>query len=346
MSKILGFYPYYENDQNQYTGLMKEAISLADPNIQIQSFPRFRDILKRQRQDVVWLNWYENLLPLRGQFIKDFFIKIGALLILRFRKTKIISVLHNKEPHESTFPWLNKLFMKLQFGLSNNIVVLNGVSLPIVQKLLGKSGLKKVVKVPHPSYKVKPKTYPETPSKFNALFFGILRPYKNIELILALAKSHPEIKFTIAGKPYSEDYECSLKKQCKDLPNVELILRHLEDPDLDILIDKASILLLPYNLRSSLNSGVFFYAASKGINVIIPEIGSVKEVKNRDKLYLIKTEQHYLQELNDSLEKASIDYRNNYSEFIQNSKIISEEIFNNNSILKISNIISENNLLK
>ena len=66
---------------------------------------------------------------------------------------------------------------------------------------------------------------------FVYLFIGMIRPYKNIEILIsAMKKLKLENTYlVIAGKPISQDYEDKIISLTKDVPNVRLDLRAIPD---------------------------------------------------------------------------------------------------------------------
>lgn len=347
--KKLGFYPNIKITSNPYTTRIIEAIKFADPDLIISSFEGSKKDFFNSNFDIVWLNWYENL-PLKTiPFFKILLKKIFLLISLKIKKKKIITVFHNKKPHESKFPKINNWFFRFLLNKSNVIVILNEDSRKIVKDYIQKKKIN-IVKISHPSYSCFPKINKNIElNKFSILFFGNLRPYKNIELIIKLAEEFSYMNFIIAGNPITKEYEEKILKLTKGLKNIELHLGFISDNMLDKLIEKSTILVLPYNLSSSLNSGVLYFALSKKINVIIPLIGSISDIKNKDDIYTYLYNQesekdHYLNLKNAVLE-AYADYMYNNVKFEEKINRLHKEIIENNSPKKIGQIINKLNIL-
>ena len=333
--------PFPEKKENQYMDLMYEAIKSALNNDGVvEPYLTLKELISGKKQDIVWLNWFESLNDKSlVSILKDILSKTLSLFMLKLKRTTILSTLHNKQPHDKKYIFLNRLFYKFLLKISDKIIILSRESKNYVEVFLGPKYLSKLEYIPHPAYIVSPKHHNSSnTSKFNVLYFGQLRPYKNIELILELAREKRNITFTIAGKPIDNQYALFLKNKSKDLSNINLILNHQSEEDLDYLISNSAIVILPYKKNSSLNSGVLFYAFSKGINVIIPAISSIYEFTNIDKIYHYNydTENDHFINLQKILNKAEQDFNNDYLNFVNNTKILQRETIENNSLDKIS----------
>lgn len=324
---------------------MRDAIVLAYPEIEIVDMPgRLKDFIK---VDVVWLNWYENFSGRnRAYYLYHAVRRWLKLLIFKCCGTKIIYTVHNRQPHETQYSALNRLFYKCVFSLVDNIVILSDLTRDVIKEIGGKKFSGKIIKIPHPTYLCPKKKYQDNPEGFTVLFFGLLRPYKNIEMLLSVAASHPEINFVIAGAALDLNYADSLKKAASGLNNVHLILRRLTDEEINKLMDEASVLALPYDLKSSLNSGAAMFALSKGLNVVIPNIGTILELSNRDKLYGYdyNNDSEHQSKFENALMSAFEDFMSDYSQFVRNSEILREEVLSSNSTETLSKIIMKLNL--
>lgn len=341
----LAFYPLDFSDPNNYLSRMRDAIVMAYPEIEIVDIPHsFKEI---DNVDVVWLNWYENFSG-RNQayYVYHAVRRLLKLLIFKCRGTKIIYTVHNRQPHETQYSALNRLFYKCAFVLVDHIVILSDLTKDIIKEVAGRRANKKIVKIPHPTYLCSQKNYRENPDNFTVLFFGLLRPYKNIEMLLSVAADKPEIDFVIAGAALDSEYEESLRLAAQKLRNVRLIARRLTDDEINNLMDEASVLALPYDLKSSLNSGAAMFALSKGLNVVIPNIGTVLELSNRDKVYGYDYNNDSEHQLNfkNALMKAHEDFTSDYPQFVRNSEILREEVLSSNSTETLSNKIMKLNL--
>ena len=341
----LAFYPFEFTDPNNYLSKMREAIMQAYPDTEFVDLPKNLGAVKKI--DCVWLNWFENIFG--KNLISYIYHALRRLLILGLLKchgAKIVYTVHNRQPHEMRYRQLNGLFYKVSFLLADYIVVLSDVTNEVIKSVSIKASERKIIKIPHPAYTTSPKIYPEKSGPFSVLFFGMIRPYKNIEMILTVAKNNPGINFVIAGAAIDPNYALYINSAADNISNVRLLLHRLTDEEINTLMDEASVLALPYDLKSSLNSGAAMFALSKGLNVVIPNIGTVLELSNRDKVYGYDYNQdsEHQAKFEKALMRAYDDFTSDYRQFVRNSEILREEVLSSNSTEKLSKIIMKLNL--
>lgn len=327
--KVLGFYPYPITPGKDYTDLIIDSIRLADKDIIVEPFSHYKIILQNKKYDLVWLNWYESLPSNIFKYIYEFIAKVYIIEYLKLRKVKIISVFHDRVPHDAKFPSISKWLLKFLLRKSDVVLVLNEASKTLVKNYVGEDNNKKIFKLPHPVYPISHITKQEEPSKeFNVLFFGYLKPYKNIEGLIELAKINPEIRFIIAGKVINKKYANHLKVISNNLPNVNLILRRLTDSELGDFISNCKILVLPYKMNSSINSGVMFYAFSHKKNVIIPHLIAIDDFKHKNDIfwYNYESDKDHIKILNKKLREAYVEYMKSPELFQERAERLYNEV--------------------
>ena len=332
------FYPLDISSQNSYISRICQAIKKVDESIEIKQFSgrNLKEIIQGRK---FWLNWYEDLgKTSRLKIIITFIKRMIYFLLMKVHHGEVFFVLHNRRPHEIVFERLSIYFLKFLLLHSNRIIILSTDSISIINSLTQKDLTFKIYKVLHPIYLCHPKQYPKEQPQFKILFTGLIRPYKNIEILLEIAKMHPEMEFIISGQPCDNSYVMILKKKAKQLPNVFLRMKYNSDEELESLMDEASICVLPYHMESSLNSGVAMYAFSKGMNVIIPAIGTVNELKCKDCVfsYTYTSDSNHIHALNHKITEAYSLYMDDYSEFIRRCEVIRNEVEDRCSIEAIS----------
>lgn len=274
------YYPY-SNDMNLYVSNMVSVFKQLGEVISLQYVLRHPFIMFRVR--AIILNWIEN---------GNLFQLICVLLWFRIWGSQVCWTFHNKVPHES-HGGLTELKYVLLEMFSTSIIVHSTSS---ISELRTESGKKKAYYVPLIHYI---DTYPVSSTNlridnnipddaFVYLFIGMIRPYKNIEILIsAMKKLKLENTYlVIAGKPISQDYEDKIISLTKDVPNVRLDLRAIPDNMMNNYLQMCDVLVLPYNLRSSMNSGTMIMAFSNKKTVIVPPISMAKDINGMGFIYM------------------------------------------------------------
>jgi glycosyltransferase involved in cell wall biosynthesis len=116
------------------------------------------------------------------------------------------------------------------------------------------------------------------------LHLGGIAKYKNNDLILdaAQAMQGKDIRFIIAGPAPENEYTRNIKQRIEKLSNVISLYGFVPDDEIAGLIQCSDALLVPHDIKSSLNSGTVFMSFSYGRTVICPEIGTIKDLKESD----------------------------------------------------------------
>jgi glycosyltransferase involved in cell wall biosynthesis len=124
---------------------------------------------------------------------------------------------------------------------------------------------------------------PETrpPAGGTMLFFGLIRSYKGIDLLLRalpeIARRVPEAKLIVAGDPL--DPVGSLQELADQLgvaDRVEWRLAYHPDHEIDALMAAAALVVLPYR-RWVDSSGVLASALGRGRPVLVSDVGNLGE---------------------------------------------------------------------
>ena len=345
--KTVYIYPT-NNSSNKYSALQEEAVKSAGCQL-ASSFKQFFKI------DAFILNWFETL----GKGYRlEFFKKSFKLFLFSFFRKKVFWVVHNRAPHQSKndrskVDGYSSLLMKALLKCSYKIIVLCDETLSVLQDLNSGTDLfkSKIVKIPHPNYigaYGEPKSTAACPStsnrKIKFLFVGAVKPYKNIDLLVDCFNQldGKTAQLLICGKCYDSNYEAELKSKITN-PNIRCDFRFVPDQDLVKLICDNDILVLPYSLASSLNSGTIILAFSNRKTVISPLIGTLKEYKDRSFFYSYEydsQEEHkacLLGQINAVLD----DVKKNPDCLAQKGQIAYDEVLKNNSLQTVSDLYKQ-----
>ncbi|WP_416448238.1 glycosyltransferase family 4 protein [Leeuwenhoekiella sp. A2] len=254
---------------------------------------------------IVHLNWFENV-----NSLYEFLNKIAKISLLFLFRKKIVWTLHNKRPHVKNFHLLQEILFKLLIRSADKIVIHSRESRNLLLEINEKVE-HKIVHIPHPnyidSYGVRKHSSLKQSHFLNLLFVGAIKEYKNIELLIEVVNSFNsnDLKLTVAGFCPDQSYAEDIQKLGRN-GNVKLDMQYVDDEQLLYYFSKNDLLVLPYDINSSLNSGSAMLAFSYGISVICPEIGTINDIENDNCLfkYNYSSEKEHKDNLKAQIEKA------------------------------------------
>ncbi|ANI88871.1 hypothetical protein A9P82_05935 [Arachidicoccus ginsenosidimutans] len=259
---------------------------------------------------VVHLNWFENLNGVKSMEVLYSFAKqyLKINLLILFGKD-IIWTMHNKIPHDQSFLKYKMLLLRTIIKNAKKIIIHSSVS---YKMLINDFSVpeSKIVYCPHPNYigEYGEILESKTDEQFlNLLFIGSVKPYKNIELLLEVMSSllgYP-IKLKIVGKALPS-YAQELLQKSEGLANVELRLEFIQEENMNMVLSECDLLVLPYDMASSLNSGTAILAFSYKKSVICPNIGTIMDIENKDCVfrYEYKDREEHKKNLSSAILKA------------------------------------------
>lgn len=346
----LAFFPF-ENKENKYIEITQNTLRLSGAKI-VPFEPNFNALITGKiwrNIDAVYLNWYDEInTKSYGKVVKIALQKWLTLHLLRHHKVKIIHTVHNTEQHEASFPLVNLWLKKFVLKQADAVVILSTATHQVIRNLIGTKSYEKRKKsiylIPHPNYLGAYESSNEysriklgiPDDSFVVLFVGAVRPYKNIELILRLAEEweNRNVRFIIAGKAKSPEYQRSLEAIAADLNNVILMLHFIPDEEIISLLSVCDLMLLPYNLRSSLNSSSAMMAFSCKKTAIIPNIGTIQDIPLQ-KYYFAYTydnENEHFEKMKKQAERAYQEFLKNPDDLRQCGTYIYDYVKENNSV--------------
>lgn len=224
----------------------------------------------------------------------QFFDRTMLMLYYRLLGKKIPFTAHNVNAgkRDSNDTWLNRVSLRIQYGLANHIFVhteqmkkelLSGFCVPE----------KKVSVIPFGINNAVPKTALSTAeakrrlglheSDKAVLFFGNIAPYKGLEYLIAafaeIAKKDRNYRLIIAGKPKgSEDYWRQIQQAIARSGVRDRVIERIEyvpDEETELYFKAADVLILPYT--HVFQSGVLFLGYSFGLPAIVADVATLKE---------------------------------------------------------------------
>lgn len=243
--------------------------------------------IRREQPDVVILKyWTPFMAPCFGTI---------ARLARGNRKTKFICQIDNVEPHEPHFfdRWFNRWFL----GAVDGFVYMSEQ----VHRELRAYTSAPALFSPHPMFENYGEPIDRTeacralgldPAKRYALFFGLIRDYKGLDLLLEAWRTlrqkgkMEEYKLVVAGEfytdktPYLKQINTPELKDCVILQD-----RFIPDEEVKHFFSATDFLVLPY--KTATQSGVTQIAYRFNLPVIVTRVGGLAEIIPHERAGLV-----------------------------------------------------------
>lgn len=216
-----------------------------------------------------------------SQYWMTFFGPSIGAVSKRMKGTRRIAILHNVIPHEKRFfdAPANRYFLKHNDGF----VVMSDV---VLKDLLSLKPDAKYLRIDHPVYSQFGESLEPTEAREKLgvplgkkvlLFFGIIRDYKGLDVLLQAFQGLPDdYHLLVAGECYGsfEKYEQLIKELALE-SRITLCTRYIEDREVSAFFSAADVCVLPY--KSATQSGITAIAHHFNIPLIATDVGGLKE---------------------------------------------------------------------
>ncbi len=250
-------------------------------------------------------------------------------------KTKAIALVHNMMPHEPSV--LDKLFAPYFVASQDGFVALSDSVLKDIEKIESSSlssqlSIKPKAFSPHPIYdhygermtkEEACKALGLDPKKNYMLFFGLVRAYKGLDLLLdAFAKVKdrlPELQLIIAGEFYENEDKYRAQITANGLDE-RVILRNEFIPDADLrkYFGAADLIVQPY--KSATQSGVTQVAFHFEKPMLVTNVGGLGEIVHDHQMgYACEPSAEAIAE--DMLDYFTNNRQEDYTSYLQKEKI-------------------------
>ena len=324
---IIAYYPY-SYSANAYHGMIQEMISERYSVVDYNDLKK--GIFQPKEIDAIYLNWIEDIMDESDKEMLIHFISNGV---------KVIWVFHNRVSHDSCKT--KKCKENILFLIHNvsDIIVLSHASVRYLYEYVEDLEKDKVHYLPHQEYignygVLEDKKLKATLDKAEFVFgcFGNIRPDKNIELLIKAFKNfeyNQNCILLIVGSIDSNNYLEYLEDLKGDNKNIILIPMRIPDYMMNFYVQLADVVLLPYDLKSCMNSGVMLLAFTNKRTVICSNICMVKEF-SEELLYIYSylDEKDHINKISLQMERAYIDGKALTRE---KGKLLYQEIVDKNS---------------
>ena len=298
------------NPANKYIAIMADP--LVDSGYRVHPLYGFFSSLRHFRSiKLVHLNWFENLDDSSyAKMMTSFFRKSLVLSVIRMSNKKLVWTMHNRVSHEKNSGRLSQILTDKLVKHADAIIIHCEQSRDLLLAKYPSIG-SKIHYLTHPDFigsygPIQEEKEPK--AQLRLLFLGAIKPYKNIELLINVAGQFgSKLELTIAGNPNSTEYRKRLSNLAGKYPNIILRLEFIPDSEIPKLIGDCDLLVLPYDLNSSLNSGTVILAFSYQKSVICPEIGTLMdmhEMKENFLSYTYQSDEDHVSKLKKMIETA------------------------------------------
>lgn len=211
-------------------------------------------------------------------------VLLALMRLAPFKQLPWVYTVHNVFPHE-TKPVTIQTFEEI-YKYMQGLIFHTQYSQKLFQFHFPSIHGKQVV-IPHGEYGFldnppsERKYYSIEKKQNSLLFFGNIRPYKGLDVLLnamaQVVEDFPQIHLTIAGQPLEPfDRYQALIEANKINQHIGLRLGYIPDEDIPDLFHSANIVVLPY--RDIDQSGVLLLALAMGNAVVASNTGGMAEV--------------------------------------------------------------------
>lgn len=236
------------------------------------SYEKTARAILRWKPDVLYVSyWMSFFVPSLGHVVKR----------LKKKGIPTLCIIHNVVPHEPHF--FDKPLTRLFFNQCAEFVVMNQT---VKNDLLRLKPDACYILKPHPLYNQFGAKIEQTEAqkrlgldscKKTLLFFGLIRDYKGLDLLIqAMSLLDDSYQLIIAGESYGDFTKYRLLIDAS--PAKERIFvwnRYINDYEVPVLFSAADVLVTPY--RSATQSGVIPIAYHFETPVLATNVGGLKE---------------------------------------------------------------------
>jgi glycosyltransferase involved in cell wall biosynthesis len=132
----------------------------------------------------------------------------------------------------------------------------------------------KLRRIPHPVFEAERELAP--PAGDTLLFFGLIRDYKGLDVLVRALGEIPDARLVVAGDPVDPvEPVRALARELGLDERIEWRLGFVPDAELPAMLERAAVVVLPYRQLDS--SGVLATAIGYGRPVVVTDVGALGE---------------------------------------------------------------------
>jgi len=241
--------------------------------------------------DVWHLHWPEDVLKGHARRAVARTSKLLALLAAaRARGTKVVWTIHNLGPHEPGDQRLARVFWAVFPRQVDGAIALTATGAHAAVERFPHLARVPLSVVPHGHYRSWYEPGPPRgdarvrlglePDSTTYLFFGQIRPYKNVGALLAAFSriTDPDVQLVVAGEPRSPQIRREMTASAASDPRIHLRLGVVPEPDVPTHLAAADLVVLPF--VEGFNSGSAMLALSLSRPVLLPHTPTFRELRD------------------------------------------------------------------
>jgi glycosyltransferase involved in cell wall biosynthesis len=238
-----------------------------------------------EKYDIIHFHWPDGYINQKTivKSLQRVFTLAFILMVTQLKATRLVWTVHNVVPHDAYHPKLSQFFMRWFVKQCDGLIFMSEESKASFFSLYKVKESTQYAIIPHGHYRT---SYPAAIDQQAAknqlnlpqdkkvlLFFGMIKPYKNIDMLMELFAQAKLLDYilVVAGNTDSPELKERLQQHAKH-PNIHLFLHFIPDNKLHIYLSAADAVILPY--KTILNSGALLLALSFNKPVIAPHIGA------------------------------------------------------------------------
>jgi beta-1,4-mannosyltransferase len=289
MMRISAYPAFKTKYKNPYNWLLYKNMPAKKAVVEEFSYKK---VISNQ-YDILHLHWVVETIIRHPNWMISSVRSLMMLMLIDFarkRGTKVIWTIHDETPHSIVHPRLASWFQKHLLTRIDGYISLSQTSKEIIEKKLPILQKLPNAIINHGHYR---DIYPNTIQPQEAreklkisndkriiLFVGYIDIYKNVPKLIKIFRqlSPPGWVLVIAGKIERYHLKEEITLESENDPNIKLFLNHIPDDELQIYFQSADLVVLPFT--KILNSGSSLLALSFNCPILVPNLGSIPELKN------------------------------------------------------------------
>ena len=246
-------------------------------------------VIRKRIPDIIHVHWLLPFVKYKNSFLVlfDGIIFLVTMLFCRLMKIKIIWTVHNLQSHDAASQKIEFFISHYFIKLCNTVIVHSETAKSKFINYFGLDG-NKIKIIPHGnfiSYYKNEVSRDEAckylkldPGKKIILFFGKIRPYKDIEGLIKCFQNIADANsiLLIVGKPANNFLEKQITNLTSKSNNISLFLRYIPDDDVQYFMNASDLVVLPY--KKIFTSGTLFLAMSFARAIIAPDLGIIPDL--------------------------------------------------------------------